>query len=142
LVPATAAGSVSSCTTGGDEDQREDRHREDHDEAIAPPQSRVQDRHPIAQPPGLLQPVRRQEDRHPALAKRGDQLVDLARRDRIQPGRGLVEEQHRRIVEQRAGERDALAQALRQRPARISMRSSRLTARSARSMRPRTSSSS
>ena len=45
--------------------------------------------------------------------------MDLARRDRVKPGRRLVEEQHRRIVEQRSGERDPLAQALRQRPARI-----------------------
>jgi hypothetical protein len=45
--------------------------------------------------------------------------VDLARRDRVQPRRGLVQEQHRRIIEQRSGERDPLAQALRQRPARI-----------------------
>ena len=45
--------------------------------------------------------------------------MDLARRDRVQPRRGLVQEQHRRIIEQRSGERDPLAQALRQRPARI-----------------------
>jgi len=45
--------------------------------------------------------------------------VDLARRDRVQPRRRLVQEQHRRIVEERSRERDPLAQPLRQRAALI-----------------------
>ena len=82
-------------------------------------QRRVQDRHPVAEPFGLLQPVRGEEDRHPALAQRGDQLVDLARRHGVKAGGRLVEEQHRRVVEQRPGQRDPLTQPLGQRPAQI-----------------------
>jgi hypothetical protein len=53
-----------------------------------------------------------EEDRHSPFAQRDDQLVNVMRRDRVEPGGRLVEEQHRGIVEQRPGERDALAQAL------------------------------
>ena len=73
----------------------------------------------MAQPLGLLEPVRGEKDRHPPLAQRADQLVDLVTRNRIQARRRLIEEQHRRVVEQRPRERDPLTQALRQRPARI-----------------------
>ncbi len=38
--------------------------------------------------------------------------MHLTRGDRVEPGGGLVEEQHRRVVQERAGERDPLAQAL------------------------------
>ena len=66
-------------------------------------QGRVQDRDPVAQALGLLEAVRRQEDRHPLLAEPVDELVDLARGDRVEPRRRLVEEQHLRVAEQRPG---------------------------------------
>ena len=53
------------------------------------------------------------------VAQAVDQLVHLARCDRIEPGGRLVEEDDRRIVEQRARERDALAEALREAAAGI-----------------------
>jgi len=56
--------------------------------------------------------VRRQEDRDAALAQLFDQLVDIARGDRVKPGCRLVEEQHLRVAEQRPRQRDALAETL------------------------------
>jgi hypothetical protein len=44
-----------------------------------------------------------------------DQLVHVAGGDRIQPGGRLVEEQRRRVAEQRPGQRDPLPKALGQR---------------------------
>ena len=73
----------------------------------------------MAQPFGLLQPVRGQEDRHAPLAQRRDQVVDLARRHGIKARGRLVEKQHRRVVEQRPGQRDPLTQPLGQRPAQV-----------------------
>ncbi|HEY8867760.1 MAG TPA: hypothetical protein VIM30_00050 [Candidatus Limnocylindrales bacterium] len=56
--------------------------------------------------------MRRQEDRDAALAQLFDQLVDIARGDRVKPGCRLVEEQHLRVAEQRPRQRDALAETL------------------------------
>jgi hypothetical protein len=53
--------------------------------------------------------VRGEEDRHPALAQRDDQLVDFAGRHGIEARGRLVEEQNRRVVEQRPGEGHPLA---------------------------------
>jgi hypothetical protein len=75
-------------------------------------QRRVQDGYPVAEPLGFLQPVGGEEDGHAALAQRGDELVYLTGRDRVEPGGGLVEEQHRRVVQQCPGECDPLTQAL------------------------------
>ena len=47
------------------------------------------------------------------------ELVDLACRHRVEAGGGLVEEQDRRVVEQRPGQRHPLAEALGERTARI-----------------------
>ena len=75
-------------------------------------QRRVEDRDPVAQALGLLEPMGRQEDRDAPLAEPVDQLVDLARRDRVEPRGRLVEEQDLRIAEQRPGQRDPLAKSL------------------------------
>jgi hypothetical protein len=45
--------------------------------------------------------------------------VDLSGGDWVEPGGGLVEEQHRRIVEQRSGQRRPLSEALGERAAQI-----------------------
>ena len=55
----------------------------------------------------------------PRFAEPDDQLVHLARGDRVEAGRRLVEEQHLRVAEQRPGERDPLAQPLGERAAGI-----------------------
>ncbi len=61
----------------------------------------------------------RSEDRHPVAPELVDQLVDIASSDRIQPGGGLVEEEHLWVAQQRPRERDPLAKPLGQRAARI-----------------------
>jgi len=83
------------------------------------PQRGVHDRDAVAEWLGLLQPVGGQEDRHPPFPHGGDQPIDLSRGHRVQPGGGLVQKQHRRIVQQRPGQRDALPQTLGQRPAQV-----------------------
>ena len=49
------------------------------------------------------------------LAQFADQLARLADLRRVEAGGRLVEDQHRRVVQQRVGQADALAVALRQR---------------------------
>jgi hypothetical protein len=63
--------------------------------------------------------MRRQEDRDAALAEAIDQLVDIARRDRVEPRRRLVEEQHLRVAQQGPRQGDSLTQPLRQRAAGV-----------------------
>ena len=63
--------------------------------------------------------MRRQEDRDAALAQLVDQLVDIARGDRIETGGRLVEEQHLGLAEQRPGQGDPLAETLGERAAGI-----------------------
>ena len=82
-------------------------------------QRRVQDRHAVAQALRLLEPVRRQEDRRAALAEVVDETVDVPSGDRVETGGRLVEEEQLRGAEERAGQGDPLAEALRQRPARV-----------------------
>ena len=83
------------------------------------PQARVHDRHPVAQPFGLFQPVRGEEDRDAALTQPGDQVVHLVRRHRVKARGRLVEEHHRRVVEQRPGQRRPLPQPLGQAPGQV-----------------------
>ncbi len=55
----------------------------------------------------------------PRSLERDDELVDVSGGDRVEPGGGLVQEQHRRVVEQRSGQRHPLAKALGERAAEI-----------------------
>ena len=48
----------------------------------------------------------------PLLARPVDQIVDVARGDRVEAGGRLVQEEHLRIVEQGPGQTDPLAQPL------------------------------
>ena len=79
----------------------------------------VQDRDPITEPLGLFEAVRRQEGRHTPLSEADDQLVDLARRDRVEAGGRLVEEEHLRVAEQCSREGGSLSEPLRQAAARV-----------------------
>ena len=58
-----------------------------------------------------LHVVRRQEDRRAVLGERGDGVAQLAGGPRVQAAGRLVEEQHPRAVEQRAGQQQPLAHA-------------------------------
>ena len=55
----------------------------------------------------------------PRLAQPVDQVVHLPACHRVEPGRGLVEEEDRGIAEKRAGQPDPLAQAFRKGAAKI-----------------------
>jgi hypothetical protein len=87
--------------------------------AVDEAQGRVQDRHPVAEPLGFFEAVGGEEDRHVPLPQRSDEVMDLARRHRVEPGGGLVEEEDRRVGQQRPGERHPLAQTLGQRTAQV-----------------------
>src|SRR5215211_2728758 len=52
--------------------------------------------------------MRRQEDRLSRLRERGDRRAQLARADRVEPDRRLVEEHDRRVVEEAAGDVEPL----------------------------------
>lgn len=64
----------------------------------------VQDRQPVRQLLGLLQIVRGQHDRGAAVAQLTDQRPGLVPGLGVQPGRGLVQEQHLRVAQQRQGQ--------------------------------------
>ena len=73
---------------------------------------RVEDGDTVTEPLGLLEAVRGQKDGDAAVLERGDELVDLSGGDRVEPRSGLVQEQHRRVVEQRPGQGHSLAEPL------------------------------
>ena len=74
----------------------------------------VDQRHTVADELGLDHVVRRQQDR-PALALQlDDEPPELARGERVHPGRRLVEEQHLRVADQPAREMEALLHAARE----------------------------
>ena len=79
----------------------------------------VEDGDAVAETLGFLEPVGGEKDGDAAFAQAVDQLVHLAGCDRIETGGRLVEEDDRRIAEQRACERDALAEPLREAAAGI-----------------------
>ena len=62
----------------------------------------------IAEQLGLGHVVGREEDRAPAARARADEVDDEAAREHVEAGGGLVEDQHRRVVQRGAGERDPL----------------------------------
>ena len=72
-----------------------------------------QDHHPVACRLDLRQDVRG-EDHGLGLPHAADELAHLDDLVRVEPGRGLVQDQDLGIVEDRGGEPDALAVALRQ----------------------------
>ncbi len=73
----------------------------------------VDDGHPLAQRIGLEHVVRREQDRLVLGLQIADHLAHLARPYRIQADRRLVEEEHLRVVQQRAGDVQALHHAAR-----------------------------
>ncbi len=73
------------------------------------------DDHPIADRLDLRQDVGRQQDRV-AGAQLADQRPDLQDLDRVQARRRLVEDQDRRVVQQRLGQADPLAEPPRELP--------------------------
>ena len=68
--------------------------------------------HPVTETFGLGQVMGRQEDGAPAGAQALNQLVYLTRRCRIQAGRRFVKIYDLRLVQERAGQGEALAHAL------------------------------
>ena len=62
----------------------------------------------VAEGVGLEHVVRGQQDGLPRLGERGDRGAQLAGADRVEPDRGLVEEDDRRVVQQPAGHVQAL----------------------------------
>jgi hypothetical protein len=70
----------------------------------------VQQRHARAAL-GLVEIGRADHDRDALVEELGQQLPELAARDRIDPGRGLVEQDEPRFVHERAGERELLFHA-------------------------------
>ena len=67
----------------------------------------------VAQPLDDLEDVRGEEDRAAAFHERGEQVLDLPRRDGVDALERLVEEQQPRGGQQRRRERDLLAHAVR-----------------------------
>src|SRR5206468_4841218 len=78
----------------------------DHDAAV------VDDHDLVADLRDLGQDVGREHDR-PLRAERLDEAPDLDDLARVEADRGLVEDEHGRIVDERLRETDALAEALR-----------------------------
>ena len=65
----------------------------------------MDDGHPIAQPLGFVEIVRRQEDRHlSAVADTADEVQQFEADARVESNGRLVEEQHRRIGHEGAGD--------------------------------------
>ena len=62
----------------------------------------------------FVQIVRRNQDRPPFAAQTQDQVANIARALRVEPGRRLVEQHDLRLVQQRARQRDPLLQSLRE----------------------------
>ena len=70
----------------------------------------VQHGHAIGDPPRFTEEVGGEDHRAPLLAcERPDQIGDVAGGGRIEPGRGFVEEQDLRVVQQGPGEGEPLA---------------------------------
>src|SRR6185437_10832194 len=70
--------------------------------------SEVHDRHAIAEPLGLFEVVRREDDRHLlAVSQAGDDIEQLVPDPRVEPHGGLVEEEHARTGNERAGDLEA-----------------------------------
>ena len=83
----------------------------------------------------LVHHVARDEQRRARRGQLVERLPQLGAQHRIQPDRGLVEHQHARAAEQRAGERDARALAARQRADELPARRARPTVSSTSSTR-------
>ena len=65
----------------------------------------VHDRDAVAEPLGLVEVVRREQDRHPAARRAGgDHVEQLVADARVEPDGRLVEEQHLRLGDERAGD--------------------------------------
>jgi hypothetical protein len=75
----------------------------------------VHDHQPVAQLLGLVHVVRRQDQRDAALLEPEQPVPDHVPGLRVQPGGGLVEDQDLRLVDERAGDRQAALQAAGQR---------------------------
>ena len=75
----------------------------------------VHDDEAIAQLLRLVHVVGRQDERHAALLEPVQAVPQQVPRLRVQAGRRLVEEQDRRLVDERAGDRESALHAARQR---------------------------
>src|SRR5262245_9181383 len=73
--------------------------------------AQVDDAHAVAELVGLFHVVCRQQDRSPLLLDLGDQLAQVAGRLRVEADRRLVQQQHRRVGQQRLSDRDPLFHA-------------------------------
>jgi hypothetical protein len=70
----------------------------------------------LAELVGLFEQVRGQQDGRPLLAQLLDDATYIAGGDRVEPPGRLVEEQHRRFVQQGTGDHQTLLHAIRERP--------------------------
>ena len=75
----------------------------------------VHDDEPVAQLLGLVHVVRREDERHALPLQAVEPLPDDVPRLRVEAGRRLVEQQHLRLVDERARDREAALHAARQR---------------------------
>jgi hypothetical protein len=75
----------------------------------------VHDHEPVAELLGLVHVMGRQDERDTSLLEPVEAIPQQVPRLRIQPGRRLVEEEHRRFVDQRPGNRQAPLHPARQR---------------------------
>jgi hypothetical protein len=105
-------------------------------------QRRVQYGDAVAQPLGFLEAVRGEENGYSPRPHRSDELMDLTGGNRVEAGGGFVEKQHGWVVQQSARQRYPLAEAFRQRPARIVGPVGEVDRVQARSMRPLSSANS
>ena len=82
----------------------------------------VHDHEPVAQLLGLVHVVGRQDERHAALLEPVEPVPDQVARLRVEPGRGLVEQQQLGLVDERAGDREAPLHAARERLDQVAWR--------------------
>ena len=70
----------------------------------------------LVPPKRLVEVVRRDQDSPPLAGKVGEQCLEQLGTRRVDPGERLVEQQHRRVLDERSRDEDALALAARQLP--------------------------
>ena len=86
---------------------------------VDPQQAAAHERDPVAQPVRLVEVVGGEDDRPALSAHRLDRLADDVGRLGVERGRRLVEEDDRRLVEQRPGDRELLLHPLAERAGHV-----------------------